>query len=114
MQIAHFMQTVAKETICMKCQILFSGKNKKNIINLSSAEFANWVINVKLYYINYILVNNHSKITTLTKRRNLLKHIFSQLYYIFPKYLDSHVQGNTVDLDQTSPKTTLFDILGLH
>ena len=24
----------------MKCQILFSGKNKKNIINLSSAEFA--------------------------------------------------------------------------
>ena len=26
------------ETICMKCQILFSGKNKKNITNLSSAE----------------------------------------------------------------------------
>ena len=24
----------------MKCQSLFSGKNKKNIINLSSAEFA--------------------------------------------------------------------------
>ena len=23
----------------MKCQILFSGKNKKNLINLSSAEF---------------------------------------------------------------------------
>ena len=26
--------------ICMKHQILFSGKNKRNIINLSSAEFA--------------------------------------------------------------------------
>ena len=26
------------ETICMKCQILFSKKNKKNIINLASAE----------------------------------------------------------------------------
>ena len=26
--------------ICMKCQILFSGKNKKNTINLSSAENA--------------------------------------------------------------------------
>ena len=25
----------------MKCQILFSGKNKKKIINLSSAEFVN-------------------------------------------------------------------------
>ena len=28
------------ETICMKCQILFSGKKKKNAINLSSAKFA--------------------------------------------------------------------------
>ena len=30
----------------MKCQILFSGKNKKNIINLSSAENAQRVIKV--------------------------------------------------------------------
>ena len=36
-----------KETICMKCQILFSGKNKKNIINLSSAENAQRVVKVK-------------------------------------------------------------------
>ena len=35
------------ETICMKCQILFSGKNKKNIINLSSAELAQGVVKVK-------------------------------------------------------------------
>ena len=34
------------ETICMKCQILFSGKNKKNITNLSSAEFAQRVVKV--------------------------------------------------------------------
>ena len=33
-----------KETICMKCQILFSGKNKKKITNLSSAELAKRVI----------------------------------------------------------------------
>ena len=31
----------------MKCQILFSGRNKKNIINLSSAELAQRVISVK-------------------------------------------------------------------
>ena len=31
---------------CMKFQILFSGKNKKNI-NLSSAEFAHRVVKVK-------------------------------------------------------------------
>ena len=33
----------------MKCQILFSGKNKKNIINLSSAENAQRVVKVKGY-----------------------------------------------------------------
>ena len=38
-----------KEIICMKCQSLFSGKNKKNIINLSSPEFAN---RVKMVAIN--------------------------------------------------------------
>ena len=32
----------------MKCQILFSGKNKKNIINLSSAENAQRVVKVKI------------------------------------------------------------------
>ena len=31
----------------MKCQILFSGKNKKNIINLLSVEFVHTVVKVK-------------------------------------------------------------------
>ena len=44
----HFMQVVSMETICMKCQSLFSGKTKKNIINLSSTELAQKVINVKM------------------------------------------------------------------
>ena len=35
-----------KKTICMKCQILFSGKNKKNNIILSSAENAQRVVKV--------------------------------------------------------------------
>ena len=34
------------ETICMKCQILFSGKNKKTIANLSSTELVKRVIKV--------------------------------------------------------------------
>ena len=43
------MQIVSNpmETICMKYQILFSGKNKKNIINLSSAKLAQKVVKVK-------------------------------------------------------------------
>ena len=36
------------ETICMKCQNLFSGKNKQNIINLLSAVFALRVVRVKI------------------------------------------------------------------
>ena len=35
------------ETICTKCQILLSGKNKKTMINLSSAELAHRVVKVK-------------------------------------------------------------------
>ena len=32
----------------MKCLILFSGKNKKKIVNLSSAEYAQEVVKIKL------------------------------------------------------------------
>ena len=35
------------ETICMKCQILFSGKTKKNIANMSSAKLAQRLVKVK-------------------------------------------------------------------
>ena len=35
---------VFEETICMKRQILLSGKNKKNIINLLSAELAKHMV----------------------------------------------------------------------
>ena len=49
----------------MKCQILFSGKNKKNIINLPSAENAQRVVKVKdkkdiFKSINRILIKNRN------------------------------------------------------
>ena len=37
------------ETICMKCHILFSGKNTKTIINSSSTELAKRVVNVNFF-----------------------------------------------------------------
>ena len=37
---------IVSEAVCMKCQNMFSGKNKKNI-NLSSAEFSHRVVKVK-------------------------------------------------------------------
>ena len=44
-----FVYLFPKETICTKSQSLFSGekKNKKNIINLPSVEFAHTVVKVK-------------------------------------------------------------------
>ena len=47
---------LSKETICMKCQIQFSGKNKKNIINLSSAENAQRVVKVKQRKDTYVVL----------------------------------------------------------
>ena len=35
------------EAICMKCQILFSGKNKINVINLWPAKLTNRAVKVK-------------------------------------------------------------------
>ena len=45
------------ETICMKCQILFSGKT---IINLSSAELAQGVVKVKETSKNILLLKFHA------------------------------------------------------
>ena len=47
----------------MKCQILFSGKNKKNIINLSSAENAQRVVKV-----NVVDADNASKNSWMSKK----------------------------------------------
>ena len=44
----------------MKCQILFSGKNKKNIINLSSAENAQRVVKVKGLHIRWYVLQTMS------------------------------------------------------
>ena len=38
----------------MKCQILFTGKNKKNIINLLSAELAQRVVMVNIFTLSIL------------------------------------------------------------
>ena len=51
--ISYFSQKIrfelsCKLTVCMMCQTLFSGKNKKNVIILSSGEFAQRVVKIKI------------------------------------------------------------------
>ena len=50
------------ETVCMKCQILFCGKNKKNITNLSSAESAQRVVHVMVKRAAKALIGLHGQI----------------------------------------------------
>ena len=45
--------SLERETVCMKCQSLFSGKNKKTIINLSSAESAQGAVSLNLFHSGY-------------------------------------------------------------
>ena len=58
----------------MKCQILFSWKNKKNIIGLSSAESAHSVVSVNNY--NYF----HADINSLFMYTYLLYHGINVLH----------------------------------
>ena len=41
-------------TVCMKCQILFSVKNKKNVFSLSSAELAQRMVTVELSGFDFV------------------------------------------------------------
>ena len=45
------------ETICIECQSLFSGKNKKNTINVSSAEWAQRVAKIKPKFCIQVLIS---------------------------------------------------------
>ena len=51
----------------MKCQTLFSGKNKKSVLNLSSAELAKRAVMIKqktspIYILLVIQVNRYTKV----------------------------------------------------
>ena len=61
----------------MKCQILFSGKNKKNNIILSSAENAQRVVKVKQLKKNFMYFNiliEHSKKEKELYTRNFISN----------------------------------------
>ena len=46
----------------MKCQILFSGKNKTNLINLSSAESAHSIVSIQCERSNEIKYRNYHQV----------------------------------------------------
>ena len=56
-------------SIPMKCQILFSGENKQNIINMSPVEFVRSAVKVKdIFSIDYnVFGNAYLKITNALK-----------------------------------------------
>ena len=82
----------------MKCQGLFSGKNKKNIINLSSAELV--MVNACYFRISSALTLKTARkpasenVVYLRRLLNILAN-FSNLFLC--------IQPNSVDPDQTTP-----------
>ena len=49
----------------MKCQCMFSGKNKKNVVNLSSAEFVQSVVMAEHIQILFFSVSQNLKFKLL-------------------------------------------------
>ena len=79
-------------TICMKCQILFFGLSKKNIINFSSAEFAHSTESVKPPIVLMLTVSRHSLCCSSTKFVLSLV-LFSVKYYILCCHLIKPLSG---------------------
>ena len=50
---------ISFETICMECQIIFSEKNKKHILNLSSDEFAHSMLSINNSKVMISISVNH-------------------------------------------------------
>ena len=65
-EISHKM-----ETICMKYQNLFSGKSRKSIINLMSAEIAHRVVKVKAKFDAISVSNRNRKRKVLSFQNNI-------------------------------------------
>ena len=70
------------ETICMKCTIPISGKNKKNIIKLLSAELAQRVAQVKSYHSCWRQANVWLTLSMLDKFFS--RQHFEIFSYLFP------------------------------
>ena len=59
----------------MKCQILFSGKNKKNFINLPSAKNAQRVVKVNVLLIQLTLKQSTRSLSVLILRVYTLQNV---------------------------------------
>ena len=69
----------------MNCQILFSGKNKKTVINLSSAELAYRAVNVNFEHSLGKFRKQQTKIVVLSVPENMVCH-FMQLVFEGDKF----------------------------
>ena len=83
-------------TICMRCQILSSGKNKKNITNLSSVELSQRMVMVKyifskitrLMFQQFWSINECNKVNILVQR---LKRMEVRQFWIWLTWQKKHL-----------------------
>ena len=80
-----------KETICMKCQFLFSRKHKKNITSLPSSEFAHSIVSVSKTTRSYKKPEarkGHIYFMRATRLRSACAHLPLHLTPPIPSYKD--------------------------
>ena len=72
----------------MKCQILFSGKNKKNVTNLSSADLAQRVV----------------KVNTFWSTEEIISVVFVRNFFTFFFFSDKLTFTNSSNTDPIAPE----------
>ena len=76
----HPMQIVSKETICMECHSLCSGKNKENMTKLSSAEFSQRVIKLETVSVGHNWFVQQLFLDLLIIRISQFSSVYHNLY----------------------------------
>ena len=79
----------------MKCLILFAGKNKKNIINLSSAENAKRVVKVK-FMLQGVCVAAKYLVANIRTLHDVSKPMRLYIYRIFTICIQTDTPEQTV------------------
>ena len=95
------------ERICMKFQILFSVKNKKNIINLLSGEFAHSMLSIKIWVITFFFPFCGICVSKCNSSRTMLS--------MLEKYIASNIWATSLQNQQNDlcPEKTQTN-LGIH
>ena len=94
-----------QEAICLKCQSLFSGKNKKNTSNCRLLKFLPSMLSVNSTPSpsSVRVIKNSSKKKKKKKKKKIIKLLRELFCVVFNEHSKRRTRADIVDLDQTPP-----------